>query len=242
MTAETTTPKRSWYRSIALALAAIAGVSLLFWLSAHVIGLDENGILSQTLRSFADSNFALPIVALAFCLASLIGAPQFLLIAVTVTVFGPLMGFGFSVLATLVSASFNFQLARFVGAEWLKRRGWANIDKAMDLVGRNGFLASLIVRVVPSAPFIVVNMGLGLTNTRYTAFLAGTAIGILPKTALIAVLGKVVERAQQGDLNAMLYLALAAMIWLTAAWLAKRALQRRELNKAERATASQDAS
>ncbi|MEO1545044.1 MAG: VTT domain-containing protein [Pseudomonadota bacterium] len=220
-----------WVRSIGLGIAFIVGVSALFWLSAQLIGLDENGILNQTLRSFADSNFALPVVALAFSLASLIGAPQFLLIAVTVAVFGSTTGFMFSVVATLVSATFNFHLARLLGAKWLQKRGWASVDKAMDMVGRNGFLASLVVRVVPSAPFIVVNMGLGLTKTSYTAFLAGTAIGILPKTALIAILGKVVEQAQKGDVSAILYLVLAAMLWFAAAFAAKYMLQRREQAK-----------
>lgn len=224
----TAAPEKRRLRSLALAIAVIAGVSALFWLSAQVIGLDENGILNQTLNSFADSNFALPVVALAFSLASLIGAPQFLLIAVTVAVFGPITGFFFSVCATLVSASFNFYLARVLGSKWLQKRGWANVDKAMDLVGRNGFLASLVVRIVPSAPFIVVNMGLGLTKTPYLAFLAGTAIGILPKTGLIALLGKVVERAQTGDVTAIIYLAMAAFIWFAAAMAAKAMLQARE--------------
>lgn len=223
---------RKRLKSLALAAGTLLAISALFWLSAKVIGLDENGVLSQTLQSVADSNWALPVVAAAFSLASLIGAPQFLLIAVTVAVFGPLLGFVYCIAATLVSASFNFYLARLVGAGWLKRRGWTGVDQAMALVGRNGFLASLLVRVVPSAPFIVVNMGLGLSHTPYPAFLAGTAIGILPKTALIALLGKVVERAQQGEMTAILYLSLAAAIWIIAAFLGKWALQRRQDLKA----------
>lgn len=224
-------PPSSWLKTLTIGAGAILAVSAVFWLSASVIGLDENGILSRTLSSFAGSNWALPIVALAFAAASLIGAPQFLLIAVTVAVFGPLLGFFYSVAATLVSASFNFHLARQVGADWLRKRGWAGADRAMDLVGRNGFLASLIVRIVPSAPFIVVNMGLGLTKTPYATFLAGTAIGILPKTAVIALLGKVVERAQAGELTAIGYLCLAAGTWLTLAFLGKWALHRREAQR-----------
>ena len=40
------------------------------------------------------------------------------------------------------------------------------------MVGRNGFLASLIVRLVPSAPFIVVNMAAGVTPMRLRDFAA----------------------------------------------------------------------
>ena len=221
-------------RNIGLLILSVVAVSVLFWVSANIIGLDENGILATTFRSFADSPWALPIVALGFTLASFIGAPQFLLIAVTVAAFGPLYGFIYSVLSTLVSASVNFLMARHLGADWLRKRGWQGIGSLTDLVGRNGFRASLLVRIIPSATFIVVNMGLGLTATPYTSFLGGTAIGVLPKTALIALLGKVVERAQSGDLQAIQYLVLAALSWVALAFMTQWIVRRREAMKSGR--------
>ena len=223
--------------TIAMLMGAVLAVSLVFWLSAHVIGLDGNGILNRTFRAVGDSPWSLPIVALCFTAASLIGAPQFLLIAVTVAVFGPVKGFFFSVLSTLVSASVNFMMARYLGAEWLRRRGWTGVESLSQMVSRNGFLAALLVRIIPSAPFIVVNIGLGLTQMSYAAFIAGTGVGILPKTALIALLGKVVERAQSGDLGAMGYLLLAAACWIALAFVAKWLVLRRE-NSNERAEGS----
>jgi len=74
-------------------------------------------------------------------------------------------------------------------------------------------------------------MGLGLTATSYAAFISGTAIGILPKTALIALLGKVVERAQSGDLQAIQYLVLAALGWIALAFMTKWIVRRREAMK-----------
>lgn len=215
-------------RNIGLLIVTVVAVSIGFWASAHIIGLDENGILARTFKSFAGSPWALPVVALCFTGASLIGAPQFLLIAVTVAAFGPLFGFAYAILATLVSASVNFLMARYLGADWLRRRGWRGIGGLSDMVGRNGFMSALLVRIIPSAPFIVVNMGLGLTRTSFPAFFAGTAIGILPKTALIALLGKVVERAQTGDLQAIQYLVLAAFGWIGLALFAKWIVRRRE--------------
>ena len=216
-------------RNILLLILAVVAVSLLFWASAQVIGLDENGILARTFKSFAGSPWALVIVAAGYTAASFIGAPQFLLIAITVAAFGPLYGFVFSLLATLVSASTNFLMARYLGADWLRKRGWVGIGGLTEMVGRNGFMAALLVRIVPSAPFIVVNMGLGLTRTSFPAFLAGTAIGIIPKTALIALLGKVVERAQKGNIEAIGYLVLAAVSWIALAFATKWIVRQREL-------------
>ncbi len=218
-------------RNIALLILSVAAVSVLFWVSANVIGLDENGILAKTFREFAGSPWALPVVAAGYTAASFIGAPQFLLTAIAVAAFGPYYGFVYSVLATLCSASVNFLVARYLGADWLRRRGWQGIGGVAEMVGRNGFMASLLVRIIPSAPFIVVNMALGLTRTSYLAFIGGTAIGVLPKTALIALLGKVVERAGSGDLQAILYLILAASVWIGLAFLAKWIVRRRELQR-----------
>lgn len=219
-------------RNIALLIVAVVVISIVFWLAANVIGLDENGILARTFKSFSGTPWALPVVAIGYTAASLIGAPQFLLIAITVAAFGPLYGFVYSIAATLISATVNFLMARYLGADWLRRRGWQGIGSLSDMVGRNGFMSALLVRIIPSAPFIVVNMGLGLTRTSYLAFLGGTAVGILPKTALIALLGKVVERAQTGDLEAIQYLALAAIGWIALAFLAKWIVRSRETQRA----------
>lgn len=218
-------------RNIALLILAVVAVSAMFWISANIIGLDENGILSTTFRSFAGSPWALPVVAAGFTVASFIGAPQFLLIAVTVAAFGPLQGFIFSFLSTLVSSSVNFLSARYLGADWLNRLGWKGIGGFSEMVERNGFMTALLVRIIPSAPFVVLNMGFGLTRTSYLAFISGTAVGILPKTTLIALLGKVVERAQSGDSLSIMYLVLAALGWIALAFLAKWIVRRREQRK-----------
>lgn len=220
---------------IGLLIFTVITVSVGFWLTANIIGLDENGIMARTFKSFAGSPWALPVVALGYTAASFIGAPQFLLFAITVAAFGPLYGFAYSVAATLVSASVNFLMARYLGADWLRQRGWQGIGNLSEMVGRNGFMSSLLVRIIPSAPFIVVNMGLGLTPTSFAAFFGGTAIGILPKAALIALLGKVVERAQTGDVEAIEYLVLATLGWIALAFLAKWIVRRREVQKARTA-------
>lgn len=230
--------RKAWL-TFALATLAVVVASLLFWASARLIGLDADGPLRQLFLSFADSWWALPVVVAAFVATSFIGAPQFVLIAVTVAAFGPTKGFLFAWTATLASASTNFLLARYVGGRWLRRVGLDRLEGMLEAVGRNGFLAAMLVRIIPTGPFIVVNSALGLTPARYVAFLAGTAVGIVPKTALIALLGKVVDRALSGDPLAIGYLALAAALWLALAYAAKRGIEARDRRRtANRSTTS----
>ena len=67
--------------------------------------------------------------------------------------------------------------------------GEGALAQFMALVVRNGFLASLVVRLVPFAPFVVVNMAAGVTPIGALDFAAGTAIGILPKIVLTSLAG-----------------------------------------------------
>ncbi len=92
----------------------------------------------------------------------------------------------------------------------------------MQLVGQNGFLASLIVRLVPSAPFIVVNMAAGVTPMKMRDFAAGTAIGIIPKIALTAFAGNsIVQALKGGGKQHIVMLVVAVVIWIGAGLIAE---------------------
>jgi uncharacterized membrane protein YdjX (TVP38/TMEM64 family) len=99
----------------------------------------------------------------------------------------------------------------------------------MHMVGENGFFASLIVRQVPTAPFIVVNMAAGITPMRQWDFLGGTALGIIPKIALTAFAGASVLQVMKGG-GVVHYLILGgiAVLWIGIGWLARGWLKRRE--------------
>ncbi|MDZ4054395.1 MAG: VTT domain-containing protein, partial [Phenylobacterium sp.] len=102
----------------------------------------------------------------------------------------------------------------------------------MRLIGRNGFTASLIVRLVPSAPFIVVNMAAGVTPMRVIQFAAGTAIGIIPKIALTAFAGNSIVQAMKGGSSKhIVWLVAVAALWIAIGWFARRWLKSREADK-----------
>ena len=111
----------------------------------------------------------------------------------------------------------------------------AAIDRFLALIAERGFAASLIVRLVPFAPFVVVNMAAGMTPMRLADFAAGTAIGILPKIALTAFAGgSLVAAFHGGQPRAMLWLALAAAGWIALGLIARAWLKRREREAAAR--------
>ncbi len=187
------------------------------------------------LQASADRWWSLPAAIVVFTLAAFVGAPQFVLIAVAVVAFGPVRGFAYSWIATMVSATVDFYVGRFFGARVVRRYGGDAVNRISRFVGDNGFMAALTVRIVPSAPFIIVNMAAGVSQMSFPAFAAGTGLGIVPKTALVAFAsGGVMALWSGADWTVVLWIALAAAAWL-AAMLAARSLlhRRRALRQAE---------
>jgi uncharacterized membrane protein YdjX (TVP38/TMEM64 family) len=162
---------------------------------------------------------ALPAVILAFAALAFLGVPQVVLIAAAVAAFGPWTGLAYSWTGTMVSALMGFVLGRTIGTRLIE--GWPGAQRFADLIGRNGFMASLVVRLAPFAPFVLVNITAGVTSMSILAFASGTAIGILPKIAVIAFAGHSVIAG-----GAWAWLALALAVWAAAGLAARRWLRR----------------
>ncbi|MFC2953940.1 TVP38/TMEM64 family protein [Marinicaulis aureus] len=174
--------------SLAVSLFLLAFVIVMLAYGQQWLNLEQDGELSRLLMKAAESRWAVLGVISIFAFLALTGFPQIGLITVTVIVFGPKNGAIYSWIATMVSATLTFALGHFLGGRWVNRIGSDRVQRTIDFIGRHGVLASGLVRVVPSAPFIVVNAAAGAAHIALWKYWIGTGIGIIPKIALIAVL------------------------------------------------------
>ncbi|MEK7264741.1 MAG: VTT domain-containing protein [Pseudomonadota bacterium] len=144
--------------------------------------------MKRVLFRASQSAWAVPIVVSVFVILALTGFPQILLITATVLTFGAVDGAFFSWLATMISATLTFGLGHWFGGRFVRRFGGERAQATIDVIGRHGILASGLIRVVPSAPFIVVNAAAGAAHIPLWKYWAGTSIGIVPKILVVAVL------------------------------------------------------
>ena len=218
---------RAW-RTVAVSFVLFGGVGVVFLFGAQMLGLNGEVTVEQWLGA-AHGPWALPVAVGAFAALAFIGVPQFVLIAAAVVAFGPWTGFAYSWIGTLVSSLVGFWLGRTFGGRLLQDLAGDGVAKFMRLIGKNGFLASLIVRLVPSAPFIVVNMAAGVTPMKVLDFAAGTAIGIIPKIALTAFAGNsIVQVLKGGGQRHIVMLVVAVAVWIVAGLVARAWLKKRE--------------
>ncbi|HYC97913.1 TVP38/TMEM64 family protein [Brevundimonas sp.] len=219
---------RRWRAALATALLLGATVALLM-IGKSQLGLAAEEKLEAWLQGYAGSPWAFAATVILFIAAAFIGAPQFILIAACVVAFGPWSGFLYSWAATIASAGVTYWLGRGPTARMLDRFGGRTLHRLKGFVGKNAFYASFMIRNVPSAPFIVVNMAFGATRASFPAYLFGCALGVLPKTALVAFFGGAVAAAVSGDgVWTSLILAGVAVVWLGLMLGVRELVRRRE--------------
>ncbi|WHZ25949.1 MAG: putative phospholipase D family protein [Nitrospira sp.] len=175
---------------------------------------------------FARSPTAPFIVVGSFVIGGLVVAPVTVLVAATVLTFGPLHGFVYSFIGMTLSALVTFGLGRLMGRQLVER--WsARLYRLSRNLATKGVLAVVAVRVIPVAPFTVVNMIAGATHIRTRDYLLGTVLGELPGLLAIAVfMDQVATTLNAPGLGSYLVLAVSAIAIVSAVWGLRRWLSR----------------
>ena len=127
-----------------------------------------------------DRSPAAPLITIAgFLIGGLLVAPVTVLITVTVLAFGSMQGFLYSFAGMTLSAILTFYLGTVFGQRLVDRIS-PRLHRLSVRLAEKGVLAVVVVRVVPVAPFTIVNMVAGATRIRLKDFVVGTIIGELP--------------------------------------------------------------
>ena len=132
-----------------------------------------------------------PVVfVLGYVAATVAFVPGSVLTLAAGAIFGLGPGVAYVMIGATTGASLAFLVARFVAREAVAQRvagnpRFAAVDRA---VGREGFKIVLLLRLSPVFPFNMLNYGLGLTNVRFTDYVAAS-IGMLPGSLLYTYSG-----------------------------------------------------
>jgi len=224
---------RAW-RATALSALLVAGFLVLLVVGRVYYGPQITAFIDSTLGQAQREHWGLPATILVFVLTSFVGAPQFVLIGACVVAFGPVDGFWYAWVATIISGAVNYLAGALASAQTTKHFGGATGGRFTRFMSKNAFLASLLIRNVPSAPFIVVNMAFGAARVNFVAFMAGLTLGVLPKTALVAFGGAAIMAALEGNVVLAAAMVVAAVVlWLLGAFLVRRFMRSSDSARSE---------
>ena len=135
------------------------------------------------------------IVLSAYLLGSLVMFPVTLLILVTAFTFGPADGFFYSLSGCLLAAITNYGIGRALGRDTVARLSGSRVNRVSRRLARHGIITMSTLRIVPIAPFTVVNLVAGASHIRFRDFIFGTILGMGPGIAAVTIFGYKLEAA-----------------------------------------------
>jgi phosphatidylserine/phosphatidylglycerophosphate/cardiolipin synthase-like enzyme/uncharacterized membrane protein YdjX (TVP38/TMEM64 family) len=175
---------------------------------------------------FQDKPSAAVIVIGTYLIGGLLVMPVVVLIAVTVLAFGPLWGFLYSFAGMTASALLLFSLGHLLGRQTVQRLSGSRLNTLSRRLGQRGILAIVTVRILPVAPFSLINLVAGASHIRLRDFLIGTVIGELPGLIGIALfMDQVSDVLRNPGPGSLVMLAGIAVMIVLGGWALRRWLR-----------------
>jgi len=179
MPAHVQRPLRSRLLALGALVCTVAVLAAVWrWTPLHD-WLDLNALVD-----YADRLDALPgtplLVIAGYVIAGLLVVPVTVLIAATGLVFGPVLGVVYALMGALASALTTYAIGRKLGRPTVRRLAGPRLNSVSRKLAQRGLLAVVLVRIVPVAPYTIVNLVAGASHIRLGDFLLGTLIGLLP--------------------------------------------------------------
>jgi phosphatidylserine/phosphatidylglycerophosphate/cardiolipin synthase-like enzyme/uncharacterized membrane protein YdjX (TVP38/TMEM64 family) len=193
-------------------VAALAGLALA-WQYTSLKDFADVGFVSSVISE--RSQFAPLLAIAAFVVGGLVVFPVLVLIAATAAALGPWMGFVSAGIGVLLSALTLFMIGRFLGHARLQRLLGRRAARIQRRVIGKGVVAVAMIRMVPIAPFSIVNLVAGASELSLRDFMLGTILGMAPGIAVMAALGaQIADLARNASWGNVLLLALAIAAWI----------------------------
>ena len=130
-----------------------------------------------------------PLVIGIYLLLGTIGVPITLLIAATAAAFGSISGLIYGMTGSLGSALLGYAVGRFLGKTILGRFARGRAERIRRSLKKQGFLSIAGLRLIPVAPFAIINIAAGAARLRPVDFAVGTVFGMFPGIAVMCAIG-----------------------------------------------------
>jgi uncharacterized membrane protein YdjX (TVP38/TMEM64 family) len=150
-------------------------------------------------------------VILAYTPACITLFPRPIITLLAVAAFGPWLGFAYAMSGILLACALTYYIGTKLNRDTVRRLARGRLTRMSQILRHRGIVAMTAVRLVPIAPFSVVNAVAGAIHLRFRDFMAGSALGILPGTLIATVFGDQVVSGLKdpGSINLWLVGALA---------------------------------
>jgi phospholipase D1/2 len=185
--------RRTLVLQISIGVAVLGGLALA-WRLTPLGEMVQPQHIAGWLEEFEGRRWAPAIFVAAYVVGGLVIFPVTLMGAATAIVFPPLKAMAISFTGIMLSAA----LLHWLGARFLKDRLQKKLGRTIERVKEHlsdqGVLTIAALRMVPLAPFTLVNLAAGCLGVRFRDYMLGTALGLAPGMTLVCVFGRQVRQ------------------------------------------------
>jgi phospholipase D1/2 len=197
-----------------VACATAIGLALL-WRFTPVAQFLEPEEIANRLESIEKLKWAPFAMVAVYVLGGLVMFPVTVLSASTAIVFPPLKAVSVSFTGIMLSAA----LLHWLGSRFIKggvRKSLGNVIKRVDeALSDRGVLTIATIRMIPLAPFTLVNLAAGAVGVPFRDYMLGTALGLLPGVSMICIFGGQVRHFWRNpNLKTVLLVVAIALVWI----------------------------
>jgi uncharacterized membrane protein YdjX (TVP38/TMEM64 family) len=209
---------------LALTLLALLALALAWSWSPLRAWLDID-VMVATLQRVGQALGPLAAVG-GFALAVSLAVPLTFVTLVALAALGPWAGLACAMAGALLGVCISYGLGFLLGREVLERLAGERLNALSRRLSKRGVLAIVAVRMMPIAPFAIVNMITGASHISLRDVLLGTAIGMTPSTLVMMVfMNQLLETLRQPGSQSFLLLMIPFFLILVGLWCARHWLR-----------------
>jgi phospholipase D1/2 len=159
----------------------------------------------------------LSVVAI-YTAASLILFPITVLLLITIFLFDSIYGIVYGIIGATGAATVIYWIGHLLGRNRVRRIAGKKLNRITKLISKRGLLTIVVVRLLPIAPFSIVNVVAGASRILFFDFIIGTVIGLLPGLLGMSLFEASLKTAlvDPSPLNIMILIAVIGTLFVVA--------------------------
>ena len=209
--------RRSIMIAIGLTVLAVLG-GLMFWASQSISWLSADSI-NAFLEESRGTYFALPTVLLVYVIGGILFFPVTVLSLAVAAIFGPIWGPVYGMMGALLSSAILFGIGKLSGNAGLRKLGGPKVAAVDEKLKRSGIVGVAAIRMLPVAPFSLVNLVAGISSIGIFQFLVGTFLGMFPPMIAKGLVGDSITQIWRNpSIESISYLVAGILLWAFLIW------------------------
>jgi uncharacterized membrane protein YdjX (TVP38/TMEM64 family) len=210
-----------------LIIALLCGLALVWRYLPLDAWLVRENLSAISLQLKHDPLAPLYVIVL-YTLAGLLAFPIVILIPATAMVFGPLSGMLYSLCGLVANASLLYALGHFLGRDTIRHYAGNRVQDISSKLARHGFVAVALLRLLPVAPFFLINLISGASPINFRTYTAATVTGIAPALIVMTLAGTQLKSTLDNPVPHQLIgcAIILAILLIVGRWLGRKARAR----------------